>query len=303
VDFVPSTTHGLNIVAQGMDWQKGDRIALPACEFPANAYPFLYLQKQGVEIDFIPHTDGVFTLEDVEKALTPKTKLLTLSWVQFLSGFKAPLKEIGAMCKKHGVFFCVDAIQGMGAMNLGNVEELGIDFLTGGVQKWMLSDQGLAYFYLSQSLQEHLSPPMAGWLGIEVDWDDFFNYNLKFYEDVTQFRIGTANNLGIAALEAAVRVHIEATPEWCESHILSLVKPLADGLKALGFERYGTDDPRYASGIVTVAHPRSYEIWEHLKSKNIEISYRNKLLRFAPTFYNTHEEIERTLGTLSAFMG
>src|SRR5690606_30136622 len=124
-------------------------------------YPFLNLERRGVIVDFIPHDRGVITLENIERALRPETRLLSVSWVQFLSGMKLDLKALGRLCRERGVFFCVDAIQGLGALRL-DVEEAGIDFLASGAHKWIMAAQGIGLIYVSEKLQDRIVPP-AGW--------------------------------------------------------------------------------------------------------------------------------------------
>ena len=168
VEFTPNTSYGLNVLTRGLSWNKGDRVIIPSCEFPANVNPFLELRSLGVEVDFVPHKEGTFELADIEKLITRRTRVLTLSWVQFLSGFRAPLEEIGALCRRHGVIFCVDAIQGAGAIQL-DVQKAGIDFLSCGGHKWLLATQGIGFIYVSNRLFDVLTP-MIGWLNGPVDW-------------------------------------------------------------------------------------------------------------------------------------
>ncbi|NBC16291.1 MAG: aminotransferase class V-fold PLP-dependent enzyme [Bacteroidetes bacterium] len=299
VEFAPNTSSALNVLAEGLDWQPGDRIAVPGCEFPANVYPFLHQERKGVEIDFIPHEEGTFTLDALEDTLTPKTRLLTVSWVQFLSGFRADLEAIGRLCRDRGVLFCVDAIQGLGALQL-DVERLGIDFLACGGHKWLMSPQGTGFLYVTAALQEHLTP-QAGWLHGPVDWDNFFEYELTFHEDATRFRLGMLNHLGLVGMHAALGLYAEADPAVCEARVLERAAALAEGLDRLGLPRYGTADPDHASGIVTVRHPEPEALYEYLKERDITIAMRNRLLRFAPTYYNHPDEIDRALDAVRAF--
>ena len=214
VEFAPNTSYGLNVLAGGLDWQPGDRVAVAACEFPSNVYPFMNLEGRGVAVDLIPHRRGALTLADVEGALTPRTRLLTLSWVQFLSGFRADLEAVGRLCRERGVLFCVDAIQGLGALQL-DVQRCHVDFLACGGHKWLMAPQGIGFIYLTEKLQERLAP-MAGWLHGPIDWDDFFSYDLAFHPDARRFRLGTTNSAGIAGLRAALDLYLEAGPAWCE---------------------------------------------------------------------------------------
>lgn len=299
VELAPNTSYALNVLAEGLDWQPGDRIALPACEFPANVYPFLHQQRKGVEVDFIPHRDGVLRLDDIAAALTPQTRLLTLSWVQFLSGFRTDLEAVGRLCRERDVLFCVDAIQGLGALRL-DVERCGIDFLACGGHKWLMAPQGVGFLYVRPSLMERLTP-MAGWLHGPVDWERFFDYELAFHPDARRFWLGTLNSLGVVGLHAALGLYQKAGPAWCERQVLDRAHQLAEGLDALALERYGTDDPAHASGIVTVRHAEADAVFAYLKERGVTASVRNRMLRFAPTYYNSPGEIDRALDLLQRY--
>lgn len=293
IEFAPNTSEALNVLAQGLNWQPGDRIAVPACEFPANVYPWLGLRHRGVEVDFIPHDRGTFSVHDVEQTLTPRTRLVSVSWVQFLSGFRADLGGIGALCRDRGVLFCVDAIQGVGALRL-DVATLPVDFLACGAQKWVMGMQGTAFFYVTEALQAQLRP-VRGWLNGPLDWDDFLAYPTYFHDDARRFRIGTLNHAGIVALDAAVGLHLDAGRDWCHAQVLERRAQVADGLDRLGLRRYGSEDPAHASGIVAVEHPDPQSVFGLAQERGIAIAVRDRKLRFAPTYYNTPDEVDRAL--------
>ena len=202
IEFVPNTSYGLNVLVQGLEWEEGDRIIIPGCEFPANVYPFMSLAKKGVQIDFVPHEQGVFTIEAVEDLITERTTLVSVSWVQFLSGYTCDLEKLGKLCKEHGILLCVDAIQGMGALQL-DVQKTGIDFLSTGGHKWLMASQGIGFIYASEALLSKLQP-VIGWLNGEIDWDNLMAYTIKLHPDARKFRLGTLNCIGIAALHASL---------------------------------------------------------------------------------------------------
>ena len=299
VAFMPNTSTGLNVLAGGLGWQAGDRVAVPACEFPANVYPFLNLRTRGVAVDFIPHREGTFTVEDVARTLTPRTRLLSLSWVQFLSGFRADLAAIGRLCRDRDVLFCVDAIQGLGALQL-DAPACGIDFLACGGHKWLMATQGTGFLYVTEGLQAQLQP-QAGWLHGPVDWEHFFDYELAFHEDAGRFHLGTPNSLGIVALNAALGLYFEAGPAWCEAQVLERAGALAEGLARQGLARYGPVEGAPASGIVTVRHPQPEALVEQLKARGVVASVRNRLLRLAPTYYNDAGDVEAALEAVASF--
>ena len=298
VEFMPNTSSGLNVLAEGLDWQEGDRIAVPACEFPANVYPFLNQERRGVTVDFIPHEEGVVTLEAIRETLRPATRLLTISWVQFLSGFRVDLAEVGRLCQEQNVLLCVDAIQGLGALQL-DVEACGIDFLACGGHKWLMGMQGIGFLYVSEALQEQITPP-AGWLHGPVDWEHFFDYELQFHATAERFRLGTMNSAGILSLNAALSLYFEAGPAWCEEQVLQRAHQLAEGLDDLGWTQYGGGAPP-ASGIVSIAHPQGEALQAYLQEQHIEVALRNRKLRFSPHYYNTPEEIRLVLKAVEQF--
>lgn len=293
VEFTSNTSSGLSLLAESFRWERGDRIAIPACEFPANVYPFMNLKRKGVEVDFIPHVKATYTIEDIERTLTPRTRLLTLSWVQFLSGYRTDLEKVGRLCKDRGVAFCVDAIQGAGALEL-DVERAHIDYLSCGGQKWMMATQGSGFLYITEEFQEQLDAP-AGWTHGPVDWDNFFEYDLRFHPDARRFRLGTLNNLGVAAMNAALGLYLEAGKAWCQEQVLQRTGQLAQGFDSMGVERYGSGEGYPDSGIVTIKHPEPERLFEHLKEHRIIVSLRNRMLRFAPTYYNSPEEMDQIL--------
>ena len=300
VAFMPNTSSALNVLADGLDWQSGDRIAVPACEFPTNVYPFLNLERGGVSVDFIPDDEGTFTLDAIEATLTPDTRLLTVSWVQFLSGFRVDLEAIGALCDAHDVLFCVDAIQGLGALEI-DVEAAGVDFLAAGGHKWLMATQGIGLLYCTADVQERLRPP-AGWLHGPVDWENLSEYDLQFHPEARRYEIGTRNNAGIAALHAALGLYLDAGPAWCEQQVRARAQQLADGFAALGLTHYGPRNPARRAGIVTVRVNEPDALFDHLKAQGITAALRNRLVRFAPTYYNTPEDMDAVLAAVDAFV-
>ena len=299
VAFVPNTSSALSILAEGLDWQRGDRVAVPACEFPANVYPFLNLERRAVAVDFIAEDEGTFSVEDVARTLRPQTRLLTLSWVQFLSGFRADLEAIGRLCAERGVLLCVDAIQGLGALEM-DVDRFGIDFLASGGHKWLMGPQGTGLLYVREALQEKIRPP-AGWTHGPVDWENLSDYRLQFHPEARRYETGTVNRLGLVGLGASLELLLEVGPEQVEAATVARARELAEHFDAQGLPRYGSADPAHASGIVTVRHPQPEALFEHLEKEGVEAAMRNGLVRFAPAFYHTKEDMGRVASAVAAF--
>ncbi|MEM8599516.1 MAG: aminotransferase class V-fold PLP-dependent enzyme [Bacteroidota bacterium] len=304
-EYAPNTSYALNVLAHGLGWQPGDRIAVPGCEFPANVFPWRSLEAQGVAIDFIPTERGTFSLDAVAATLRPETRLVAVSWVQFLSGFRADLAALADLVHDRGALFSVDAIQGVGAVPI-NVEALGIDFLACGGHKWLMGMQGVGFFYVTEALQARLKPQL-GWLNGPVDWENLTAYDTTLHDDAMRFRLGTLNTAGIVALDAALGVYLDVGPDAAWQHIQTLTGRLANGLDALGLPRYGSRDPDERAGIVTVAPDEvgqdAEALYEALAAEGIMTAVRDRKLRFAPSYTNTMDEVERALDVLGVTLG
>ncbi len=299
IEFTANTSEALSILAEGFPWQPGDRVAVPACEFPANVYPFLHLQRRGVAVDFVPHDNGVVSLEAFERVLTPRTRLVSVSMVQFLSGHRIPLAALAERVHAHGAFLCVDAIQGLGVLGLDAIAA-GADFVACGAQKWLMATQGLGFLYCAEALQSLLDV-RAGWLHGPIDWDRFLDYRLEFHPTANRFQLGTRNHMGIMALRAALELYQDAGPAACERHALALADRLRAGLGTLGLALYGPPAGPEASPIVTFHHPAPEALVAAMSAAGITVSCRNRLVRVSPTWYNSEGEIDRVLDAVETF--
>ncbi len=292
IAFLDNTTNGLNLLAQGLKWQQGDEIILNDLEFPANIYPFMNLEKKGVKIIIVKSHDGIVSAEDIIEKITPKTKLVSVSMVQFLSGYRIDLKKLGAECKRQSILLSVDAIQGLGAFRL-DVQDCHIDFISCGTQKWMLGLQGLSFIYVSDNLQPKLDPVYVGWLGVNDGWN-LLDYNLSLKDSAERFQPGSLNSAGIYALNASLKLFREFGIDKVESRVLANSKLLMSELRKIGLEPLlPVSEEKYISGIVSFPHKNAYSILEVLKEKKIEAAVREGIMRISPHFYNNAEDIGR----------
>jgi len=300
IAFVPNTSTGFNWLAQGLSWKPGDQIIIPDVEFPANVYPFMNLKKKGVEIVFVKNRNGLVHLDDIEAAITPKTRLISISFVEFLSGQRNDLLAISVLCKKHNILLSVDAIQGLGAIPL-NIDGLHIDFLSCGSHKWLMAPRGIGFMYISPDLMEQIDPAFTGWMAVKNAWD-FFDYKLDFLPNAQRFEIGTPNLLGLAGLSASLEnlLHIGIAP--IEQHILIMGQLLVDKLSAAGMEFLGSDDPYFWSGIYTFRHKQVSAIYAMLSENNVICAMRDGALRFAPHFYNNRDDIREVSGLITNWL-
>ncbi len=297
IAFVDSVSNGINILANGIKWQKGDRILLNDLEFPSNVYPFLNLKKLGVEIDFVKNRQGKIYFEDIEAAVTDKTKLISVSMVQFLTGQKMPMESIGNLCKERGIIFSVDAIQAAGNSAI-DVKKMNIDYLVGGAHKWLMALQGVTYVYLSPDLLKNLDQKFVGWTSVKDAWN-LIDYNLDLREDASRFMNGTYNAIGVTALEASCKFFESFGYEEIERKIKQNSKYFLEELSRSSIKTIlDLKSEKELSGIVSCRFDDPEKLFKYLKEKNIQCAKREDLIRFSPHFYNTEEEIDIVISAL-----
>jgi selenocysteine lyase/cysteine desulfurase len=300
VAFVQNTSEGLNVLASGLDWKSGDRIVIPDREFPANVYPFLNLADRGVELDFVPQREGEVRLEDIERAIGPRTRLVAASWVQFLSGFALDLASLSELCRRKGVLLSVDGIQGIGALRL-NLANTPVDFLSAGVQKWQMGPQGVGIIYVAERTQELIRQAHLGWLSVPHAWD-FFAYRVELRDDARRYENGTYNTAGIYGYHGALSLFRDTGFD----EAAGLVRANADCAWSLaadaGYELITPADPARRAGIVTFRHDRAEEAAGAMRKRGIIVSARSGHIRISPHFYNTREELEAAFEALRDFL-
>lgn len=297
IAFTDNTTNGMNILAAGLEWKTGDRILLSDIEFPANVVPFLNQKRHGVEIDFVKSRNGQILLEDIERAITSKTRLLSISHVQFLHGFRSDLTYVGALCRKKGIIFSVDAIQSAGVIPI-DVEAMSIDFLSCGCQKWLMTPEGTAFIYVSEAIQEKIRPAYLGWTSMRDFFSDFFRYRIDPDPTARRYENSTLNVAGIFGLNASLGILQEVGIANIESHLASLTQLAMDHLTEKKMELLTPKEPACRAGIVTFRPRNSQELFEKLKAEKISVSLREGCIRISPHFYNTPDEMEKALSII-----
>jgi cysteine desulfurase/selenocysteine lyase len=299
IAFTSNTSHGLNIVASGIDWRGGDNLIGAETEFPANVYPWLNLQRLGVEVRFAPVRDNRILVEDIANLVDERTRLVALSFVEFATGFRNDLRTIGQLCRERGIYFCVDGIQGLGALDL-KATQSPIDFLATGGPKWLMGPIGAGFLYCRRALIEKLTPTRVGWWSV-VDRDDFFCYDSPLREDARRFEEGSPNFLGIHGLGASLELLLEVGIPQIEERVLGLTDYLIAGLQERGYHiPTPIASPQERSGIVCFNHPHHAidDLEQRLSKAKVIISRRGQVIRVSPHFYNDETDIDRLLDAL-----
>jgi selenocysteine lyase/cysteine desulfurase len=235
----------------------------------------------------------------LEEAKDPKTRVVTLSHVEFASGQRHDLAAIGAFCRENNKFFCVDAIQSLGAIPL-DVEAMKIDYLSADGHKWLLGPEGAGIFYCRRELIERTRPLMIGWMNV-VDAQDFGNYDYTLRADAGRFECGSHNVPGLLALKTSLELLKGIGIDQIAQRLKILTDRLILGLMMKGYQVLSPRGNFDWSGIVSFVSPRlnHQEIILRLrKDQQTEIALREGRLRASPHFYNTEQQMDRLVAAL-----
>jgi cysteine desulfurase / selenocysteine lyase len=302
IAFMGNTSEGLCTVANGLGLRSGDAVLVTSPDFPSLLYPWINLERSGVRVDLVTRApDGRFGPAEVRAALTPQARVLAVSSVDFATGYRADLESLGSFCREHSLLFCVDAIQGLGVLEM-DVERFGIDFLASGGHKWLLGPMGTGILYVSRAVRGRLAPTVVGWHSVENPGS--FGPDLCLRADASRFEPGTLNIPGLLGLKAALSLlHSLGVPE-IRTRVLSLNDILHDELSERGLHVLSPMNEGERSGILSVVAPGDGQWWfEELSRRGIVLAFRAGRLRFSPHFYNDAADLERLLAAVDDLRG
>ena len=306
IAFIKNTGEGLSIVAGGIDWRPGDRIVTTAVEYPANIYPWMeQARRYGCELVMVPEetdSDGqpVVRLDRIlEETSHARTRLVTLSHVEFASGQRLDIAQVGKLCREQGKLFCVDAIQTLGILPV-DVCAMSIDFLAADGHKWLLGPEGAGIFYIRRELIESTRPLTVGWMNV-INAQDYGSYDYTLKPDAGRYECGTYNVPGLLALKAAVELLTGLGIDAVSRRIHELTSHLAHRVEKKGYHVVSPRGEGKWSGSVaftTDVHDQKQIFTTLRKEHHTEIALREGRLRCSPHFYNSVEQLDRLVEAL-----
>ncbi len=295
IALVGNTSQALSLVAFGLDWRPGDQVVISDEEFPSNRVVWQALADRGVEV-----VEASLAVADPEAALIaacgPRTRLLSVSAVQFASGLRLDLARLGAACRQRGVLFCVDAIQQVGALPF-DVQHYQCDFAMADGHKWMLGPEGLGVFYCRSELRRQLTLHAYGWHMLER-LGDFERRQWQPARSARRFECGSPNMLGACALEASLSLLEDVGMTVVAEQLAQRIEQLYRGLTAIpGAQLHSPGDPSRRAGIVSFSldgHANA-DIYRALSNNGVICAVRGPGVRFSPHFYTDHRLIDEVL--------
>ncbi|HEV2878744.1 MAG TPA: aminotransferase class V-fold PLP-dependent enzyme [Candidatus Eremiobacteraceae bacterium] len=299
VAFLRSTSDGALVAANGIGWRPGDEIILSDNEFGANAYPWLNLRDRGVRVRLVRTPKQRLTVDQLEKMRTKRTRLVAVSYVSSVDGYRHDLAALGSWCRERGIIFAVDAMQGFGPLPL-DVTGWKIDFCYFGVAKWLLAPQGLSVLYARRDLVEGMRPSHSSWRSV-LEPMDFFDYGQEFLPGARRFDGGTVNYPALIGFRESLRLHTEASFPAIERHVLGLCERLIRGAKEGGIEVKSDVRENARSGIVLLGLGkwREDDLNARALAAHIGITVRDVGVRVSPHGYNNEADIQAVLELLT----
>ena len=296
VAITKNTSEGLSFVANGLDWRPGDVVVGIRDEFPANYFPWLRLAERGVRLRWLDLKNGRIELDEIDRACDG-ARLLAVSFVQYLSGFRIDLDALGEICRRRDVLLVIDGVQGLGPFPV-DVRKSGVHALSASAHKWLLGPEGCGVLYIDRDLIPHVEPVEFGWTNVEGA--DHYSHEPTLLPDARRYECGTMNTVGYHGLRASLELFLEVGVEGVAAQVDRLAQRTLDSALLKGYEAMTTRDTSSGSGVVSIRKPGidSEGTVRQLNEQGISTAHRFGWVRVAPHFYNTEEEIDTLLERL-----
>jgi cysteine desulfurase / selenocysteine lyase len=301
VALLRSTGEGTQLVATGVQWQPGDEVILYELDFPGLIAPWLALSDRGIRVRVVKDRGrNRFDVDDVEQLLSARTRAMSVSLVNNITGFRAPVEQLGELCRGRNIWFTVDAVQAVGSIDVDALS-FGADVVVSASYKFLLSDFGQAVGYVSERALAELKVPHVGTRNLQMSGaGTLFETGLHMFPTARKFEPSNPNLPAVFAMRAAIELLLELGIERIESHNRQLCRQLSQGLEAKGYTLITSQRENESAGLVCAVHPTlsSQQIHADLEAEHILCAVRHGHLRFAPHVYNTAEEVEQILEAL-----
>jgi cysteine desulfurase / selenocysteine lyase len=293
IAFIPSTTHGIGLIAEGFPWREGDNVVSAAEEYPSNLYPWMNLESRGVKLRLVPSRDGRIWLDDLASAIDGSTRVLTISHVEFSTGFRNDLDALAELCHKRRVALFVDAIQGLGPLVI-DVQKTPVDFMAADGHKWLLGPEGAGLLFVRREWIDRLRPIGIGWHSVVGSYNSPRN-DFRLKDSAQRWEGGSFNMAGLLTLGASVGLFLELGPEAVSRRILERAEAVRTLAADAGWTVYGSARETDRSAIVALERPGvdPDKAASALRGQGIVVCSRRGRLRVSPHLYNNHEDLER----------
>lgn len=300
IAFMRNTSDALSCIANGLPWNAGDNIVTFQHEFPSNIHPWRRIRDVfGVELRFAQEHGGRVDLDELINLIDADTKVVTISAVQYSSGFRADLRRIADAARKVDALFVVDVIQAAGIIPL-DFERDGVDAAAGACHKWLFAPEGLGYLYLSDRARKRVEPTLVGWISVE-DYEDFSRFEKDYKPAALAWETGTFASSLFYGLENSLRIFHEFGVENINRYLLELTDFLCENVDQEKYEIVSSRRAGEKSQIVCLKNRQNltpYTVAKHLEREKVIVVPRGDRLRISPHIYNNQSDIAKLLNAL-----
>lgn len=305
IALTTNTSWGVNLAAYALPLRPGDIVLGSEGEFPANVYPWMAAAKsRGFTFELIPmaglEVDEAAILRRVET--DPRVKCVALSWVSFWTGYRIDAAAIGTACRKHGIWFALDAIQGLGSCEY-NVRTMPVDIIACGAQKWLCSPWGAAFAYVRKELIAQLEPPAAGWLSQASagDFARFLDYDPAWRGDAQRFEVGSLPIQDFVGMNGTLELMLEIGTRNIQDYVLGLSGELWNWASSRqDFTLLTRPEQERRGAIIAFRTSNVAADSARLRAAGVVHSVREGAIRLAPHFHNVPDEVWRVVRALEA---
>lgn len=294
IAFVSNTSSGMGLIARFL--QGSGRILTMEDEFPSSTIPWLNL---GFEADFIKPVHGVYSLKQIEKSIKKEHKILVTSYVQYKTGFRQNIRELGMLCRSAKLVFVVNATQAMGVFPVDVVQD-GIDFLVFSGLKWACAGYGIAAIFIRKEYLDKLNMPLAGWRSVYSP-ESMDNRSMDIRSEASAVEGGSPSFPGIFSLGGALDLFNKIGKQACMERVLYLNRQLEKKLQENGLPVISAPGETHRSGITILPARNAKALAEMLNKKNIIVSSRGKGIRISVNIFNNEEDLDKLVEGLQEF--
>ncbi|WP_245433223.1 aminotransferase class V-fold PLP-dependent enzyme [Mesorhizobium sp. WSM3866] len=304
-----NASEGINIIGHAIDWRSGDNVVLcQKLEHANNILPWLQLRdKYKIELRIVEPDNGSIPPGAVAKVIDSRTRIVTVSTVTMVPGFKTVMEPIAEACKRFGAFLLADASQSVGILDT-DVTRLGVDGLVASSYKGLMGLYGLGFLYCRREWADRLSPAYLARFSVDLgaapESAPIFD-SVKLRAGAPRFEIGHYNFAGVIAVYASIGQLMEIGTLAIEQSVTSVARRLASGLLDLGLPVCGGAPGNHTGSIVALGDPaldgsrgvdgRIHSLHQHLTKNQVIVSMRRGMLRFSLHLYNTADEVDRVI--------
>jgi len=297
VSFIKNTSEGINIVAHGLGLKAGDKVLISEFEHSACVLPWRRLEEIGVEVEVVRGSEGRIPPESFIEKMDDRTRAVGVSWVAYGTGYRFDIPTIATACRERDIVLLVDGIQGVGVLATP-LTELGADVVVAGGFKGLLSPTGTGFLYCREGFASRIDPTYVARFSFASD--DKWKRDLELATDARRFEYGNPNYLGIWVMRHCLDLILSIGLDEIERRVRDLTTLLYEQVEERGFKVITPKPWNERAGILSFDVPEPELVRRQLLERKIVVNVRDGgTLRAAPHFYNTPQDIETLVDTLS----